>query len=191
MHKLKKNSVLFVFALVVLAGAQIFGQESRDVRPIEPSNEVLLQILVAGNAGGGQMPSSLANVLKQLKATFPFADYRVAAAYLNRVENGGSVETRGMIQETNVPGAAVFQEITLQAVKRIPDSKGQGLAQVSNFRFNSRVPIQIGQVVNYDQIGLNVNRINLVENSPTIIGTLNGPKNNELIVLVLTVRPAN
>lgn len=199
MDKLKKISVLFVFALVVLAGAQTFGQESRDAKPAEPSYEVLLQVLVASNAatatGAPQMPAALANVVKKLKATFPFADYRVAAIYMNRVENGGSIESKGIIQETISSPTAhpIFQEWSLTGVKKSADggAGGQNLIQANGFRFGTRVPIQVSSAVSYENTGLNINRVNLVENAPTIIGTLNAPKSSELIVLVLTVRPAN
>ena len=204
MHKLKKISVLFVFALVVLAGAQTFGQEPRDAAAAgavvrqqqgEPSYEVLLQVLVASNAAGAtQAPASLANVVKKLKATFPFSDYRVAATYMNRVENGGSIESKGIIQETTASPSAhpIFQEWSLVGLKKAVEAAGggQNLIQAGGFRFGTRVPVQVSSVVSYENTGLNINRVNLIENAPTIIGTLNAPKSSELIVLVLTVRTA-
>jgi hypothetical protein len=192
MSKLNKFSVFFIFALIICFGAKTFAQETRDVKLAEPSYEVLLQVLVASNAGAAnQPPAALANVVRKLKTTFPFTDYRVSATYLNRVENGGSMESKGVIQETNASTTPVFQEWSLGIVKRVADAGGQNLVQASVFRFGTRVPIQLGQAVNYEHTGLTINRVNLVENTPTIVGTLSAPKTNELIVLVLTVRPSN
>ncbi|HEX8247030.1 MAG TPA: hypothetical protein VF599_02505 [Pyrinomonadaceae bacterium] len=194
MNKLKRFSVFAVFALFLCFNTQGFAQENKDVKLAEPSYEVLLQVLVGSNASSdnNQMPSSsLGNVVKKLKTTFPFTDYRLTATYLNRVENGGAVESRGVIQETNASATPTFQDWSLHGVKRVSDAGGQNLVQVGIFQFGTRFPIQLGQAVNYEQTGLKINRLNLAENSPTIVGTLNASKTSELIVLVLTVRSSN
>lgn len=195
MNKLKSFSVFFILALVTSFGAQTFAQETRDVKLAEPSYEVLLQVLVASNAPGANIqvpPPALANVVKKLKTTFSFAEYRVAATYINRVENGGTIESKGVIQEASLSSTTpVFQEWTLDAIRKVTDAGGQNVARASVFRFGARIPIQAGGSVAYEYTGLTINRINLVENSPTIIGTLNSPKLGELVVLVLTVRTAN
>ncbi|MDQ3801628.1 MAG: hypothetical protein M3384_19570 [Acidobacteriota bacterium] len=194
MNKLKIFSVFVVFALFFCFGAQAFAQETKDVKLAEPSYEVVLQVLVASNAGdNNQMPSSLANVAKKLRATFPFTDYRVAATYLSRVENGGNIESRGIIQETGASAASTptFQNWSAFGVKRVSDAGGQNLIQLGIFQFGTKLPVQMGQNVAYDDTGLKINRLNLAENTPTIVGTMNASKNNELIVLVLTVRPSN
>ncbi len=195
MNKLKRFSVFVAFALFLCFGAQTFAQETKDVKLAEPSYEVVLQVLVASNANDSsssqQMPSSLSNVVKKLRATFPFADYRVAATYLSRVENGGSVESRGIIQETSASATPTFQNWSAFGVKRVSDAGGQNLIQVGSFQFGTKFPIQMGQNVAYDDTGVKINRLNLAENMPTIVGTMNASKTNELIVLVLTVRPSN
>jgi hypothetical protein len=189
MNKLKRFSVFVIFALFLCFNAQAFAQENKDVKLAEPSYEVLLQVLVASNADDGkQMPASLGNVVKKLKTTFPFTDYRLTATYLNRVENGGTIESRGIIQETNSSSTPSFQNWSLLGVKKVTDAGGQNLIQFGSFQFGSRIPVQTGQSVQYDDTGLKINRLNLAENTPTIVGTLNASKTNELIVLVMTVR---
>jgi len=44
-------------------------------------------------------------------------------------------------------------------------------------------------VLNYEAVGLNMNRVSLPENKPTLIGTLSLPKTTGTMFLVLTVRP--
>lgn len=192
MNKLKRFSVFVIFAVGLCFVPAAFAQETKDVKLAEPSYEVLLQVLVASNTGdNNQMPAPLGNVVKKLKSTFPFTDYRVTATYLNRVENGGNVESRAIIQETNSSSTPTFQNWSLYGVKRADGAGGQNLVQLGSFQFGSKIPIQTGQTVGYDDTGLKINRLNLLENTPTIIGTMNASKTNELIVLVLTVRPAN
>lgn len=192
MNKLKRFSVFVIFALFLSFNAQAFAQETKDVKLAEPSYEVLLQVLVASNASdGNQMPESLANVVKRLKTTFPFTDYRVTGTYLNRVENGGTIENRSLIQETSASPAPTFQNWSLYGLKKVDGTGGQNLVQVNTFQYGTKFPIQTGQTVSYDDTGLKIIRLNLVENTPTIIGTMNASKTNGLIVLVLTVRPLN
>lgn len=192
MNKLKRFSVFVIFAIFLCFTAQAFAQENKDVKLAEPSYEVVLQVLVASNAGeSNQMPQSLAPVVRKLKSTFPFADYRLTATYLSRVESGGTIENRGIIQETNASATPTFQNWSLYGVKRVANAGGQNLIQIGVFNFGTKFPIQMGQTVNYDDTGLKINRLNIAENAPTIIGTMNASKTNELIVLVLTVRPSN
>jgi len=192
MNKLKRFSIFVIFALFLCFAAQAFAQETKDVKLAEPSFEVVLQVLVASNAGdANQMPASLASVVKKLKAQFPFTDYRLSSTYLNRVESGGTIESRSVLQEPNASiSTPTFQNWSLLGVKRATDAGGQNLVQVGTFNFGTRIPIQTGQTVNYDDAGLKINRLNLAEHMPTVIGTMNGQKTNELIVLVLTVRPS-
>lgn len=193
MNKLKKRfSIFVIFALFLCFCAQAFAQENKDVKLAEPSYEVVLQVLVASNTSdNNQMPASLAPVVRKLKATFPFADYRLTATYLNRLENGGTIESRGVIQESNSSATPVFQDWVLSGLKKVSDANGQNLVQVGFFNFGTRVPVQLGQAVNYEHTGLKINRFNLAENAPTIVGTMNASKTNELIALVLTIRPSN
>jgi hypothetical protein len=192
MNKLKRFSVFVIFALFLCFDAPAFAQETRDVKLAEPSYEVVLQVLVASNAGEtGQMPSSLAAVVKKLKTTFPFTDYRLTATYLNRVENGGNIDSRGIIQEAGNSATPTFQDWALYGVKKVTDAGGQNLVQLGTFQFGTKFPIQLGQTAAYENTGLKINRLNLSENTPTVVGTMNASKTNELIVLVLTVRPSN
>lgn len=192
--KLKRLSVFAIFALFSCFAAPGFAQETKDGKLAEPSFEVVLQVLSASNANdaGQPLPAALAAVAGKLKTTYAFTDYRLTATYLNRVESGGNIESRSVSQEPGASAATpTFQNWALYGVKRIGDAGGRNLVQIGNFSFGSRIPVQTGQTFNYDDAGLKINRLNLAENTPTVIGTMNGSKTGELIVLVLTVRPSS
>ncbi|MBK8302079.1 MAG: hypothetical protein IPK98_01175 [Chloracidobacterium sp.] len=50
---------------------------------------------------------------------------------------------------------------------------------------------KIQPVYNYEQIGLNISKVGLSQNTPTLIGTLNLPGTSGTIFLVMTVRAAD
>lgn len=206
MNKLRKFTVFALIALSFCFCTQTLAQENKDAKTQsadEPSYEVLLQILATsnvkdGSSGSGnnsqQLSPSLGNVVRRLKTTFPtIADYRLISTYLNRVDNRGTIESQGIVQEASGAAATAMtptlQNWTLMNVKRITGASGQNSIEVGMFNFGTKVPIQLGQNVVYENTGLKVMKLGLLENTPTVIGTLNAPKNNELIVLVLTVRP--
>jgi hypothetical protein len=46
------------------------------------------------------------------------------------------------------------------------------------------------RIINYEAIGVNINRFNVPENVPTVVGSLSTQKTDEFVFLVLTVRKA-
>lgn len=197
----------FVFAVICLFGlTSIFAQtdEKNEKNQVEPSYEVLLQVLVASNQpNNDKLPPSLSNVAKKLKSEYPFSNYKLAATFLERISVTGGVEHKGILnqlgqtQENDI----YFTDWALGGLRTAVNSKGQKLVQFQNFRFGARVPIVVSsvkdakgdnnRVINYEAIGINVNRFNLPENIPTIVGSLSTQKTDEFVFLVLTVKPAD
>ena len=66
---------------------------------------------------------------------------------------------------------------------------GQGY-QARGFRFGAKVPVLTGPTkdITFEAIGLNLDRVGLAENIPTLIGTLNLPGANGTIFLVMTIK---
>jgi hypothetical protein len=162
---------------------------------VEPSYEVVLQVVVGSNvtAQKTNLPANLAVVTKNLRNNFTFSNYSLSDTYIGRVANTGSIEYKtlsnnfGQAQNSQTPS---FLDWTLGSLRSAPNGKGQNAIQIQPFRFGARVPVITGGgVVNYESIGLNMHRISLPENAPTLIGTLPTLKTGETIFLVLTVRP--
>ncbi|MGC2238309.1 MAG: hypothetical protein WA584_19300 [Pyrinomonadaceae bacterium] len=162
----------------------------------EPSYEVVLQILIASNTGKSATPPTLSNVLKKLKTNYSFSDYRLAQTYVERTSF--AVEHKGMLsdiiqnQSSTTP---VFSEWKLAGLRNAPDSKGQNSIQFQAFNFGARIPVVVSNGkgepgVSYESIGLSIARFSLSENVPTVIGSLSTSKQDELMFLVLTVKPA-
>lgn len=205
MNKPKITFLIYTFILVGLFGTT-FSFAQSDTKPqqqADPSYEVVLQIVIASNgpaADGKAVPQTLSNVIKKLRASYSFSDYRLASAYLERVSN--TVQHKSMFGEYGQNQSVtnpVFSDWSLDGLKSLPNARGQNVVQFQGFRFGARVPVitaspkdnegRITPVVNYEAIGLTLNRLSLMENEPTIVGSLSTSKSDELMFLVLTVKP--
>jgi hypothetical protein len=169
----------------------------------EPSYEVVLQVLIASNAATDKsvaVPQTLSNVVKKLKTNYSFSNYGLTSTYFQRIANRGNLEYKGVSNEPNQDiYAPIFSEFTLGQLQNSPDVNGQNAISIQNFRFGRRVPVKTADyqdnsgksnaVVNYESVGLAMHRLNLSLNTPTIIGNLSTSKADELMFLVLTIKP--
>ena len=200
------KSKFFIFAVIFLVGlTNIFAQtdEKTEKNQVEASYEVLLQVLVASNQpNNDKMPPSLAGIVKKLKSEYSFSNYNLAATFLERISLNGVIEHKGLLnqlaqdQEKDI----YFTEWNLGGLRPALNAKGQNVINFQNFRFGARVPVVTSvvkdakgdnnRVIQYEPIGVSVNRFNLPENAPTIVGSMSTQKTDEFVFLVLTVRRA-
>lgn len=193
-------STLFVFFLFAAAVGISHGQQ------IEPSYEVSLQIIIGSNdaaTGRADLPQNFSNISRQLKSSFAFSNYRLAGTFLGRIYTAGSFQYKSMTnifgQESD-PRSQTFLDWSVGNFRSGPNAKGQQGFQAQSFRFGARVPVvtgsvtdergKISSVVNYEPIGLTLERVGLPDNIPTLIGTLNLPGAGGTIFLVMTVKSA-
>lgn len=195
-------SALFVFSLMVSAALTSYGQG--DARPpIEPSYQVSLQLVIGSSdaAARGELPANLSTISKELRSTFAFSNYRLAGTFLGRISNAGNFEYKSV---TNIFGKdtplnpQTFLEWSVANFRTGPTAKGPAGFQAQAFRFGARVPVSTGSFkdetgkvsspIAYEAIGLNLSRVGLPENTPTLIGTLNLPGADGTIFLVMTVK---
>jgi len=192
--------VVAVTLLLIVTGAS--AQIGPPRPPIEPSVEAVLQVIIGSNdSADGNLPAGLRVLTGQLRANFPFPNYRLDSTYVGRLGGSGTFEyksisnTIGSGPDSDTP---TFLEWTLGNLRTSSD--GKTIYQAEPFRFGARVPVRIssfkdegGKVlsnVNYEAVGLTVNRVSLAANTPTLIGTISLPKTAGTLFLVLTVRPA-
>lgn len=192
------SATLFLVGLM-LCPTFSFAQTDTKQKQAEPSYEVILQILIASNNQNAKtnIPQPLSNVVKKLRASYAFSDYRLATTFLERVSD--SVEHKSVFSEfmqNQSATAPVFSEWTLNGLESLPNAKGQTMIQFQNFRFGARIPVLTtkadngNSVVNYEQIGLSMRKLSLPPNTPTVIGSLSTSKADELMFLILSVKSA-
>ncbi len=190
--------VSVVLCLVPAAG---FGQVS-----VEPSYEVSLHLLVGSNETGSKetLPPNLLAVSQNLKTNFAFSNYRLGATFLGRVSNTGDFNYKSLSnifgKETDFKSQS-FLEWSVRTLQSAPTAKGGQGFHARTFIFGARVPVTTMMVkdkegmeqpfVNYEPIGLTLNKLGLPENVPTLVGTLNLPGANDTIFLVMTVKPVD
>lgn len=171
-------------------------------RQAEASYEIVFQVLIGSNAANEKSAASpaLASVVRKLKTNYAFSNYRVASTYIQRIADAGNATFNGVSNEPAQNAAApVFSRWAIDQFQILPDAAGRDSISIRNFSFGQRIPIKTGAsessdktggVINYEQIGLTLGKLALPVGEPTVIGNLSAPKPDELMFLVLTVKPA-
>lgn len=194
-------SIAAFFLICLVSSTNSFAQNP--TRQSEPSYEVVLQVLVASDTAIDKpavLPQTLSNVVKKLKTNYTFSNYRVASTYFQRVANSSDMQFKGVSNEPNQDVyAPVFSEWSFGQLMNMPDSKGQSSILIQNFRFGQRVPVKTASfkddagksnsVLNYEAVGLTMQKLSVPLNIPTTIGNLSASKSNEMMFLVLTIKP--
>ena len=194
--------------LVLLSFVVALAQNSSS--PVPPqtarvSCDLQLQLLLASNDGRskGNLPPTLEPTVRQLKSSLSFTNYRVVATFLNRIRDGGTLEAKGILPSgTFAPDPAnstspIFYEFTLFGVKLDTDTSEQ-LVQINRLRFGLQVPIVSGTsrnegsstgfpAINYNPVGLTT-EVNFREGVPTVVGTISANRQDEMLVLIVSVK---
>lgn len=210
----RKGPCALLLALALTLSAPARAQDPADApRPGAPSraevnHEVHVHLLVTSEAseGGARTPQSLEGVVRQLKASLPASDYRLAATLINRVRDGGgfNVKTSGAgslgAAQTPGPPAPSSVSLSLSAVKLIDPASAQPSIGIGQFQLSMRVPVQTAAVksdkgdgaypvIQHEEVGVST-QLSVREGEPTLVGTLNAGRPGQLFVIVVTVRRA-
>jgi hypothetical protein len=204
-------------ALMFAAGQQAMAQESCEAaasqsssqqssKDVETNLDTQLYLLVATNrdVDESKLPASLDGVVKQLRASLPFKNYRLAATLINRVKNDGRLNLKwigGPLMATAAASNTTpsFNEFRVNNVKLTVDNSGNQVVKMEGFGFGARIPIQSGTtlasnsaapIINYESTGLNTD-ISMREGEPVIVGTLNVGPSGDAIILVMSARRTN
>jgi hypothetical protein len=203
----------FLLALFLVAtatfGTDVFAQAAepvaqRDTRNDEINLDTQLYLLIATNqeVDDAKVPTTLEPVVKQLRASLPFRNYRLAATLINRVKNDGRLNLQ-WVAGPLLPAAAAsaqtpsFNEFKVNSVRLTADANGREMVRMDGFRFGARIPIQTGTtiasnasapIINYENTGLNTD-ISMHEGEPVVVGTLNlGPSGDAIILVMMAKR---
>lgn len=208
--------ILFVMLLLVLiSGGQVLAQASTaaqqsnqaDKKDDETNLDTQLYVLVATNqdVDDAKMPASLDAVIRQLRASLPYKNYRLTATLINRVKNDGRFSLRWPMMASLAASSGTltpsFNEFRVNGVKLVPDAGGQQSVRIDGFTFGARIPIQTGlqtgmplasnapaaSIINYESTGLNT-EFSMREGEAVIVGSLNVIPSGDAIILVMSAR---
>lgn len=209
MNMRKLLGVMFVaIALTISATTAKAQQNPNPPLDAEANLDTQLYLIVGTNqdVDDGRLPSSLDGVIKQLRASLPFRNYRLAATLVNRVRNEGRLDLRWIggpfAAPTGSASAATpsFSEFKIGVVKLARNAEGQPVVHMSRFSFGARIPIITGTtlaqsgtgapIISYDNTGLNTD-ISMREGEPVVVGTLNAGPSGDAIILVVSAKRTN
>ena len=202
-----RGALLLALAFTLVVSATASAQDSGAPTRAEVNHEIHLHLLVTAEAAEGapKPPASLDGVVRQLKAALPPADYRVAAALVNRVRDGGALELKTVggaagynLAQTQITSPPAFLQLSVTGVKLIDPASAQPSINVQHFRLGMKVPVQTAVAKNekgevgppvfqYEDAGLNT-QLSVREGEPTLVGTLNTSRPGQNFVIVITIR---
>lgn len=204
---------LILFALCLLAGsvsvqAQTTQAEAKPAQTEAKDDEINLDTqlyLVVGTdsaVADAKIPAALEPVMKQLRATLPFKNYRLAATLINRVRNEGRLEM-GWVGAPLVTEVAAGQPTTrsnfrVRQIRLGRNSEGQSMVHLTGFAFNASIPLPINvaavadnkpqpPMFNYEGTSLSTD-ISMREGEPVVVGTLNVGPSGDAIILVVSAK---
>jgi hypothetical protein len=214
MNMRKILGAMFCAVLVALTLSvgpiSVNAQQSGNALDVEANLDTQLYLIVATNqdVDDARLPQSLDGVVKQLRASLPFKNYRLAATLVNRVRNEGRLDLRWIGGPFAVPASSAassatpsFSEFKVQQVKLSRNADGQPIVHMLRFSFGARIPIITGTtlaqsgpgiapIINYENTGLNTD-ISLREGEPVVVGTLNAGPSGDAIILVVSAKRTN
>jgi len=196
---------LFVAVATSISATTAKAQQPAQTLDAEANLDTQLYLIVGTNqdVDDSRLPAALDGVIKQLRASLPFKNYRLAATLVNRVRNEGRLDLRWIGGPFAAPSGTAsaqtpsFSEFKIGVVKLTRNAEGQPMVQMQRFSFGARIPIVTGTtpaqagagfpIINYDNTGLNTD-ISLREGEPVVVGTLNAGPSGDAIILVVSAK---
>ena len=163
-----------------------------DAAPVSIQTQVYLITASNDGADSETFPKEIESVITQLKATLKYKHYRFENTFINRVNDGGSIESSGSgdfknsLSGSNLGSQPAFMQCKFERVRLATDNTGKEAIRIGRFHFGLRVPvITNGQgAVQYQDIGLYTD-LSLSEGGLAVVGTANiGLTDSALIVVV-------
>jgi hypothetical protein len=212
---LHKSLSTILFTILFLGAAacsqQVLAQapapeSQREKQEDEINLDTQLYLLVATNqeVADTKLPAALEPVVKQLRPSLPFKNYRLAATLINRVKNNGRLNLKwiggplGVSAEPSINPS--FNEFKVTGVRLFTDVAGQSVVRMEGFSFGARIPIQTGPIAsaspatapvfNYESTGLSTD-ISMREGEPVVVGTLHVGPSGDAIILVMSAKRSN
>jgi len=124
-----------------------------------PDIEFSVHVLIASNASGNRedYPAELADVVTQLKSALKYKSYTLMTSGIHRAKEGGEVSNSGVAESSlfssvPTPPNPIFYNYSLDSIT-IDTTSGAPTVQIARFRFNMRVPLNLGTQVQYENVG--------------------------------------
>jgi Bacterial type II/III secretion system short domain len=161
-----------------------------------PDIELHVHILVASNAANAsnEHPAELNEVIKQLQGTLAYKSYTLMASAIQRAKESGRISSNSGVVEpklfnVDVPASnAIFYDYNLDSISIQTGGGEENKVQISNFAFNIRIPLNLGNSIQYQSVGFRT-PVSVRQGERVVVGTTTmGDKG---LIVVLSARIIN
>jgi type II secretory pathway component GspD/PulD (secretin) len=152
--------------------------------PPRPNIELHIHVLIASNASGAsdtttQVPTELKDVLTQLRGTFNYGNYELAATVVQRLTETRNIlqgNGTGIVSHANPTGldVAMPYQYVIQSVLLVQNPSGAQTVQINEFSFTAQTDKDHAQVQT---------ALNLRDGEKVVVGTAT-IRNRALIVVI-------
>lgn len=158
-----------------------------------PDIELHIHVLIASNAAtaSAEHPAELNDVIKQLQSTLAYKHYNLMTSSVQRAKEGRQgVESSGVAESKlfNVEapqGHPIFYAYVIDPMTLDSGAAGTARVQIPKFSFNMRIPLNLGNSVQYENVGFRT-PVSVREGEKVVVGTTTmGDKG---LVVVLTAK---
>src|SRR5690606_3290463 len=111
---------------------------------------------------------SLSGTISRLKNDYTFANYNLAATFLERISSTGIVGHTGVLNQLDQTqqNKIHYSDWGLSGLQAGKNEKGQDLIHFQSFNFGAKIPVVVAvnakgdadSVVHYENIGVRINR---------------------------------
>jgi hypothetical protein len=204
MHR-KPLSLILLSLLLVCGSVQAQSTQTNapETKTDQTNLETQLYMIVgtSQDVADPKIPASLDPVIKQLRASLPYKNYRLAATLINRVRNEGKLDV-GWIGTpiaaiVDAPGAMSRSSYRVRQIKLTTNSEGQSMVELMGFHFGAQIAVSTAGAVaandpappafNYEGTSLATD-ISMREGEPVVVGTLNAGPSGDAIILVISAK---
>jgi len=142
-----------------------------------PEIEFSVHVLIASNLAGAaeDYPPELGDVVKQLKSALRYKSYAMMTSGIHRAKEGpGGVGNSGVAESklfssVPTPPNPIFYEYSLDSIV-IDSAGGAATVQIGAFRFNMRVPLNLGSQIQYQNVGFR-SPVGLRQGEKVVVGS--------------------
>jgi hypothetical protein len=142
-----------------------------------PDIEFSVHVLIASASAGGveDYPAELADVVKQLKSALKYKSYALMTSGIHRAKEGPQLVENSGVAQSNLfasvptPPNPIFYEYHLMRIS-IDSASGAPTVQIGEFRFNMKVPLNLGNQVQYQNVGFQ-SPVGLRQGEKVVVGS--------------------
>ncbi len=141
------------------------------------------------SAPEGQIPESIASVVKQLRAIFPYKTYDLLSTMLIRSREGTRAGNDGVMHALTKAPAAPFPSTysVNYSDSTVSTDDGTAMVHLRDFRFITRMPVGSGSQWQLKEVSINTD-VDLRDGQKVVVGKSNVGSSDSALFVVLSAR---